>query len=80
MAAAFCTFVRGDGLPWCGHDGKTPWDVVLRTFVAAVWLATLWACGYLPRLVSFFNMPASTATGRCCSPASTATGRCCSPA
>ena len=27
---------------------------------AAVWLATLWACGYLPRLVSFFNMPAST--------------------
>ena len=30
---------------------------------AAVWLATLWACGYLPRLVSFFNMPASTATG-----------------
>jgi hypothetical protein len=33
-----------------------------RLFVAAaVWLATLWACGYLPRLVSFFNMPVSTA-------------------
>ena len=30
---------------------------------------TLWVCGYLPRLVSFFDMPASTATGRCCSPA-----------
>jgi hypothetical protein len=30
---------------------------------------TLWACGYLPRLVSFFNMPVSTAAGRCCSPA-----------
>jgi hypothetical protein len=40
-----------------------------RLFVAAVWLATLWGCGYLPRLVSFFNMPVSTATGRCCSPA-----------
>ena len=25
--------------------------------------------GYSPRLVSFFNMPVSTATGRCCSPA-----------
>ena len=41
-----------------------------RLFLAAaVWLATLRACGSLPRLVSFFNMPASTATGRCCSPA-----------
>ena len=44
--------------------------VCYRLFVAAaVWLATLWAYGYLPRLVSFFNMPVSTATGRCCSPA-----------
>ena len=34
-----------------GHDG-----VWYELFVAAaVWLATLWACGYLPRLVSFFQ-------------------------
>jgi hypothetical protein len=71
-AAAFCTFVRVPRAVVVRSDMtvRLLGTLCYRLFAAAaVRRATLWACGYLPRLVSFFNMPASTATGRCCSPA-----------